>query len=536
MKAKYGIAIALCALMGLATSSELQNESSGPQAEELATGLQQDTYNDSPELNGVQRLPGKLPPDMPVDLPIPDGARIAESEIQEDSIIFVILDVPMTPDLTLDFYRKRLTSQDWTEIPGMNRGFVEQGVFSVNFCQGPNNSSLIVTATPQENGTDLCISVMSDTDYSFCSQGPSFLDDWLMPIPMLTGPNGTRMLYAESMGGPDSMQAVSATLETEMNSSSLTDHYADQLKAANWTMIGADESGPSSWSSWSYNNEDGRAWDGFLMALELPGTDEKQRFVLMQATYNYSLELDGVQPLQENLSQDMPLDLPIPEGARIVTNEIEEETGILVILDVPLTPELTLDFYRERLASQNWTVIEIPGMNQGFVEQGVFNKAFCQGLKNSSMALTATPQENGTYLSMSIMSDPDYSFCSQGPSFFGDWLNPIPMLTIPNGTMMFNPNSMGGPNSTQAVSATLETEMNSSSLTAYYADQLKAANWTMMSEGESGLSSWSIWSIEDENGRAWQGFLVALELPGTDGKQKFVLMQANMLENYFLNV
>jgi hypothetical protein len=538
MKANFAIAIVivLYAQMGLATSSELQNESSGPQAEELATGLQQDTYNGSLELNGVQRLPGKLPPDMPVDLPIPDGARIVESEIQEDSVIFVILDVPMKPDLTLDFYRQHLASQNWREIPGMNRGFIEQGVFSVNFCQGPNNSSLIVTATPQENGTDLCISVMSDTDYSFCSQGPSFLDDWLMPIPMLTGPNGTRMPYAESMGSPDSMQAVSATLETEMNSSSLADHYADQLKAANWTMIGEGESGPSSWSSWSIEDEDGRAWDGFLMALELAGTDEKQRFVLMQATYNYSLELDGVQTLQENLSQDMPLDLPIPDGARVVANEIEEETGILVILDVPMTPDLTLDFYRERLASQNWTEIEIPGTNQGFVEQGVFNTEFCQGLKNSSMALTATPQENGTYLSMSIMSDSDYSFCSQDPSFFGDWLNPIPMLTIPNGTMMFNPNSMSGPNSTQAVSVTLETEMNSSSLTAHYADQLKAANWTMMSEGESGPSSWSIWSIEDENGRAWQGFLVALELPGTDGKQKFVLMQANMLENYFLNV
>ena len=310
------------------------------------------------------------------------------------------------------------------------------------------------------------------------------------------------------MGSPDSMQAVSATLETEMNDPSLTDHYADQLKAANWTMIGEGESGPSSWSSWSIEDEDGRAWDGFLMALELPGTDEKQRFVLMQATYNYSLELDGVQTLQENLSQDMPLDLPIPDGARIVANEIEEETGILVILDVPMTPDLTLDFYRERLASQNWTEIEIPGMNQGFVEQGVFNTEFCQGLKNSSMALTATPQENGTYLCMSIMSEPDYSFCSQDPSFFGDWLNPIPMLTIPNGTMMLKPELherskqyAGG------LCSSRRREMNSSSLTDHYADQLKAANWTMMSEGESGPSSWSIWSIEDENGRAWQGFL-----------------------------
>jgi hypothetical protein len=68
-----------------------------------------------------------------------------------------------------------------------------------------------------------------------------------------------------------------------MNSSSLTAHYADQLKAANWTMMGEGESGPSSWSSWSYNDEDGRSWQGFLMVLELPKTDKKQKFVLMQA-------------------------------------------------------------------------------------------------------------------------------------------------------------------------------------------------------------------------------------------------------------
>ena len=169
------IVIVLYALMGLSTSSELQNETSGLQAEELTTSLRQDTYNDSIELNGVQSLLGRLPTDMPVDLPIPDGARIVKSEIQEDSVIFVILDVPTTPDLTLDFYRKRLTSQNWTETPGMNRGFLEQDVSSTNFCQGPKNSSLILTAAPQKNGTDLCMSVMSDPDYSFCSQEPELL-------------------------------------------------------------------------------------------------------------------------------------------------------------------------------------------------------------------------------------------------------------------------------------------------------------------------------------------------------------------------
>ena len=210
---------------------------------------------------------------------------------------------------------------------------------------------------------------------------------------------------------------------------------------------------------------------------------------------------------------------------------MEDNPGISVFLDVPMTPDLTLDFYRQHLASQNWTELKDPSMNRGFVEQRVSGAIFCQDLKNSSLIVTATPEENGTSLYMDIMSDTDHSFCSQGPSYYDGWLNPLPMLAAPNGTRMLNGNSMEGPGNTPAISANLESELNSSSLTAYYADQLKAANWKMMSEDESGPSSWSSWSFEDEDGRAWNGFLMALELPGTDKKQRFVLMQANQVDN-----
>jgi hypothetical protein len=290
MTAKFGIAItiALCALVGLATSAQPQNGTSGlgePSVEELAMRLLQAAYPDSAKLSEVQLLPGKLPMEMPVDLPIPDGARIVGSEVQENTGIYVVLDVPMTPDLALDFYRERLASQKWTEIsiPGMERGFVEHSDPGTTFCQGPKNASLAVYAHPQDNGTDLRLSIITDPDYSPCSWDAGYNDDWLKPIPKLVAPNGTGQFNGNSMGGPVGLAEVSATLETEMNSSSLEAHYADQLTAANWTMMSEGESGPSSWSSWSFKDEDGQTWDGFLMALELPGTDEKQKFVLMQA-------------------------------------------------------------------------------------------------------------------------------------------------------------------------------------------------------------------------------------------------------------
>jgi len=286
MNSKFAasIVIVMCALIGLAASEEVNGKPSGmaePSVEELATRLLQATYPGSAELNEVQLLAGKLPDDMPVDLPIPDGARIIGSEIQEGKGIYIVLDVPLMPDQALDFYRKALPSQNWTEtdIPGMDRGFV-QGDPRITFCKGMKNPSLTVTAHPQENSTDLHIGISSDPDYSPCSQA-SF-DDWLRPIPKLSAPEGSRQ-FNEMMTGGGNRAAVSATLETEINSSTLEDHYADQLNAANWTRTGEGQSGPSSWSAWSTEDENGLVWNGFLIALDLPGS-ENQRFVLVQAS------------------------------------------------------------------------------------------------------------------------------------------------------------------------------------------------------------------------------------------------------------
>jgi hypothetical protein len=199
MKANFAIAIVivLYAQMGLATSAESQNGTSvlgESSVEELAIRLLQASCPDNPELNGVQLLPGKLPQDMPLDMPIPDGARIVGSEIQENTGIYVVLDVPMTPDLALDFYRKRLASQNWTEngIPGMNQGFIGEGDPRTAFCHGPKNLSLSIIAHPQDNGTDLRLSIISDPDYSLCLWNAGYSDDWLKPIPKLVAPKGTR--------------------------------------------------------------------------------------------------------------------------------------------------------------------------------------------------------------------------------------------------------------------------------------------------------------------------------------------------------
>jgi hypothetical protein len=282
MKRKIGMAIALLALMGLAASAELQDKQSGakePSLEELATRLLETTYLDS-ELKEVQLLPGDLPQDLPANLTLPEGTRIVGSKIQEDMGIDIVLDVPLAPDEAIEFCRSALAPQNWTETNLWDGGFMPADP-SLTFCGGGKKASISVSAHPQGNGSDLRLSFINDPSSSPCSWAGSLVD-WMKPIPRLPCPRGAKQSSENSMGGGSNV-AVSAVMETEMNSSALEDYYADLLEAANWTMKGAVQSRPSSWSTWGIQDEEGVLWEGILMAVELPG-NESRRFVLVQAS------------------------------------------------------------------------------------------------------------------------------------------------------------------------------------------------------------------------------------------------------------
>jgi len=294
MYLKYVIAIALFALVGLGASAEQQDESisnesvnvSEPTAEELAFRLLQVGYMGGPELTQPELLPGKLPEQMPVDLPIPNGSRIVGSEILEDMGITVVMDVTMTPEEALDFYRDALVPQNWTEtdITGMERGFMGGSATTV-FCKGARDPSVMVSAYPLENGTDLRLDISTDPYYSPCSMAdPS---DWMEPMPKLAAPKDAVISNQNYMGGCGNQVTVSAEIKTELNSSALAAHYADQLAAANWTAVSSEECGPASWSTWSFEDEDGIEWNGFLIALDLAGSEDK-RFVMMQTSMKES--------------------------------------------------------------------------------------------------------------------------------------------------------------------------------------------------------------------------------------------------------
>ena len=96
MSKRLVVAIALFALMGLAECAEEGNESiamSEPSPEALAIRYLQSIYVGSPELEDVVLLPEKLPDEMPIEPPIPNGSTIVGSVVigENGAIDFIFL-------------------------------------------------------------------------------------------------------------------------------------------------------------------------------------------------------------------------------------------------------------------------------------------------------------------------------------------------------------------------------------------------------------------------------------------------------------
>ena len=292
MSLKYVIAIALFALIGLAMGVEEGNESitlSEPSAEELAIRYLEAPCLGETELQKVQLLPGKLPEQMPVQIPLPRGSEIFGSILLGETEIGVMVDSPLAAEEIMAFFSQALASQNWTEmdVSGMERGFMEWSTGSF-FCQESNDTSIAIIAYPRENGSDIRLDISTDPECSPCSFSGS--DDWLKPIPKLVAPRNASLSNQNFMTGCGNQVTISMDVMTELNSSALAAHFADQLIAANWTATSQEESGPAAWSAWEFEDEEGLIWDGFLTALEVPGSEDK-RFVMMQASQGESCPL-----------------------------------------------------------------------------------------------------------------------------------------------------------------------------------------------------------------------------------------------------
>ena len=227
---------------------------------------------------------GSLPPDLPFELPLPEGARVIGSVHQAlFSYLHVILATSLSPEEVLAFYDARLLEIGWQAASdaAYGGGFVSGDPWRV-YCLD-EEAALTLSASPWITGeTDVRLFIDGDMRYSQCnSEYMAGLDSSSGLIPTLMSPSGTQMIGGTTSGSSDSNTAYTeTTLRTDLSAGELAAFFNEQLAADGWTLLDNGASEGHAWSHWSLVDEKGEAWTGTLILLEVPpGSDEIFAFI-----------------------------------------------------------------------------------------------------------------------------------------------------------------------------------------------------------------------------------------------------------------
>jgi hypothetical protein len=233
----------------------------------------------APAPKEVQILVAQLPEDLPIEIPLPDEARIIGSLVRGGEGTEIVLDATQAVAQVLDFYQETLTAEGWIAFAYPTEGGFVPGIgrTGLTFCSGANNSVLWVGAFESEDGpTDVRLDLRTEPNLSSCTKDTVAPQH---PIPLLEDPPGSRQTTAGFGGSTDSYNAE-VELKTELDSAAVEVHYADQLEAAGWLRRDGGQSGPLAWNTWYYQDEGGQEWQGVLLVIDMAEESDRQAVVL----------------------------------------------------------------------------------------------------------------------------------------------------------------------------------------------------------------------------------------------------------------
>jgi len=225
---------------------------------------------------------------------------------------------------------------------------------------------------------------------------------------------------------------------------------------------------------------------------------------------------EGTTVLIGALPESLPLELPIPEGSRVIGSTIRDQQmgGTEVILDVDMAPDAVLTFYQEQLLQAGWENAPQQPYGGGFVSASWPTATFCLNQDEAQIYLSAFEiPGKGTDVRLNIQSPVQYSACD--PETYGptdDASAMIPQLASPGGSVVQSGGSSSGDGMADT-SAVLQTELSPGELASQYADQLAEIGWTQVGQEAAPELAWSSWSTTDEEGRAWSGLLLVAANP-----------------------
>ena len=264
---------------------------------------------------------------------------------------------------------------------------------------------------------------------------------------------------------------------------------------------------------------------------------------LRLATHPGDSRTQNAQLLPGQLPDQLPVDIPFPEGSRVLGSLIRNPESITMFLDTHLSPEQVLTFYRQRMQASGWQTPEPYRPHRGgFMSSGSRsrggNETFYQGLRDPAVTVNALGgssawgdegNRNRSGLAVTVNAFPGRGNVTDvrlnlemnsplppGPQ--PPWrgrpprniFSSMPALEAPEGA---NQTGGGGGSSLNSAhsDATLETNNDLSTLAAHYKTQLEQAGCVFTEEGQNGPLAWNTWTLKDDDEQR-HGFFIILKV------------------------
>lgn len=293
--------------------------------------------------------------------------------------------------------------------------------------------------------------------------------------------------------------------------------------------------------------------DGAQQGLPLLQPEEAWRALAYRLMSGRQPRITPEPPLAQILPAQMPADLPVeipmPNGSRIVGSVLN--TGglerVTIYGDALESPQDVLAFYHQQLVGDGWSELDLDTRRGGgFNDVDHYHQVrgqFCRGERGPAIFVEATRQERApTSLRITLYTDERNSPClpreRRGPP-----PNPIPPLPPPAGARFVlgaGPTTsvraytarsasepgparqLGGSLGTDHAHSSVEigTDLDLEELAQHYNRHLEAGGW-LPEESErmdrpAGFrlrTAWSTWTFRRERDGRWRGLLIVFQQP-----------------------
>lgn len=210
--------------------------------------------------------------------------------------------------------------------------------------------------------------------------------------------------------------------------------------------------------------------------------------------------------------KDMPYDLPVPEGARVIGSITGGWVDQQLLFDSDLDSKTVNEFYAKNLPDKGWQPAPTNQGQGGFVSQSDQYNNYCQKDGNAYLTVeTPSIAEGKTGIRLTLDTDPDPHLCdasAAGTGYSHDKL--IPQLKAPEGTVVQG-GGAGMSDRDAETSASLNSKLSPGELLEIYNQQLVDAGWKMQNSDSGAGGAWSQWTLKDEQGKDWLGSLIIVE-------------------------